>query len=92
MLDRFRHEAEIDPLRSKGENHGSHDRLRERPKRGCLVGAEIVEGLDVPLRRQHEQLLVEWGRSSLHLLRGSVAATIVGGATLYVNDAVVARG
>jgi ABC-type bacteriocin/lantibiotic exporter with double-glycine peptidase domain len=36
-----------------------------------LVPARL-HGAERPLRHQHERLLVEWARSSLHLLRGSV--------------------
>lgn len=49
-----------------------------------LVGLVSIRmhGGERPVRHQHEQLLDEWGRSSLHLLRGSV---VIEGAQLLIG-------
>jgi ABC-type bacteriocin/lantibiotic exporter with double-glycine peptidase domain len=46
-----------------------------------------THGAERPVRHQHEQLLAEWGRSSLHLLRGSV---VVEGVQLLVGSLLAA--
>ena len=51
-----------------------------------LVPARM-HGAERPLRHQHERLLVEWGRSSLDLLRGSV---MVEGVQLLVGSLLAA--
>ena len=51
-----------------------------------LVAAKMHAG-ERPVRYQHERLLVEWARSSLHLLRGSV---VIDGLQLLVGSLLAA--
>jgi ATP-binding cassette subfamily B protein len=46
-----------------------------------------MHGAERPVRYQHDQLLIEWGRSSLHLLRGSV---VIDGAQLLSGSLLAA--
>ena len=67
----------------------SHDAALTRHYLDSLIGLvpARMHSAERPLRRQHEQLLVEWGRSSLHLLRGSV---VVEGLQLLVGSLLAA--
>ena len=67
----------------------SHDAALTRHYLDSLIGLvpARMHSAERPLRRQHEQLLVEWGRSSLHLLRGSV---VVEGVQLLVGSLLAA--
>ena len=67
----------------------SHSAALTRHYLDSLLGlvAARMHGGERPVRYQHERLLVEWARSSLHLLRGSV---VIDGLQLLVGSLLAA--
>jgi ATP-binding cassette subfamily B protein len=67
----------------------SHEAALTRHYLDGLIGLvpARMHSAERALRHQHEQLLVEWGRSSLHLLRGAV---VVEGLQLLVGSLLAA--
>ena len=67
----------------------SHEAALTRHYLDSLIGLvpARMHSAERALRHQHEQLLVEWGRSSLHLLRGAV---VVEGMQLLVGSLLAA--
>jgi ABC-type bacteriocin/lantibiotic exporter with double-glycine peptidase domain len=67
----------------------SHSAALSRHYLDSLLGlvAARTHGAERALRRRHESLLVEWGRSSLHLLRGIV---VIEGLQLLVGSSLAA--
>ena len=67
----------------------SHSAALTRHYLDSLIGLvpARMHSAERPLRHQHEQLLVEWGRSSLHMLRGGV---VVEGVQLLVGSLLAA--